>query len=88
LHRNFILEKKVMIERQRHGHFRIFQKIIDFADFSFLRQTNLKLNWIQIFPRLSLQISIFLQLLVLPKFEFADFNVLADFVLSLKFDGF
>jgi len=29
-----------------------------------------------------------LQQLVLPKFEFADFNVLADFVLSLKFDGF
>jgi len=39
-----------MVKIQRNSHSGIFPKIIDFADFSFLQQTNPKLNWIRIFP--------------------------------------
>jgi hypothetical protein len=58
-----------MIKIQRRAHSGFFQKIIDFADFSFLKfKICLKLD--------------------LSKSEFANFTILAEFVLILEFDGF
>jgi hypothetical protein len=43
-----------MVKIPRRAHFGIFPKIRDFASFSFLQQTNQKLNWIQIFIGMTL----------------------------------
>jgi hypothetical protein len=40
-----------MIKIRGHAHSGIFKKITDFADFSFLQQTNSKLIWIRIFSK-------------------------------------